>query len=397
MNRLYFASFALFAASLALPAARAQGPLAPSGPPATGMKTLQQIYDRLEQLATVVSNQQRTLDYLSASTGANQAWHATPLDNFGSPGQPDMAESADGRLAVTYVRQDTNQALMYAEFDGANWDVRVIDSGQSWRFPRLAFATNQQPMVTYGIATRRMIKYAYRSPGGAWTLQAVASNATFDLQYPSVVMASGNPAVVYEDGLLDLVGLASSGNAGVTWSFETVSNQMYNPLLRLQPNGRPAVVMNSISGPSTIVYRYQGTTQWLSEVVFSAPSAGMVTDLRWKPDGFPAVVYLNVDRSAVYFAEWNGTAFASRAVVAGSLDDMDGGSLGFNLAGQPLVLVNKAGALNLYEWNGAAWTESPVASGALGNPRLIVRRSGQPVAVCQAAGGLSFWMRGLPP
>ena len=384
--------------SLLLPlGAIAQGPLNPPGPPAQGMKTLQQIYDRIEQLATVVSNQQRTLDYLSASTGANQAWHETILDNFGSPGQPDMAESADGRLAVTYVRQDTNQALMYAEFDGANWDVRVIDSGQVWRNPQLAFATNQQPMVTYGIATRKMIKYAYRAPGGAWTLRTVASNATFDLQYPSVVMASGNPAVAYEDGLLDLVGLASSVNAGVSWSFETVSNQMYNPLMRLQPNGRPAVVMNSIPGPNTIVYRYQGTTQWLSEVVFSATSAGAVTDLRWKPDGFPAVVYHNVDGSAVYYAEWNGSQFAQRAVATGNPNDMTGGALGFNLAGQPLVLVNKAGAVNFYEWNGAAWTEAPVATGVLGNPRLIVRRSGQPVAVSQTAGGLKFWMRGLPP
>jgi hypothetical protein len=53
------------------PSVFAQGSLTPPGAPAPSMKTLQQIYDRLDQLAATVSNQQRHLDYLAASIGFN--------------------------------------------------------------------------------------------------------------------------------------------------------------------------------------------------------------------------------------------------------------------------------------------------------------------------------------
>jgi hypothetical protein len=187
----------------------------------------------------------------------------------------------------------------------------------------------------------------------------------------------------------------------LNWSFDTVFTQfVFNSVFKIQPNGRPATVLLSTGVVNSLIYRYRGTSQWFTETVASSTSVGRPKDLTWTPDGFPAVVHQNVDASALYLSEWNGSSFVQRTIEVSAPDGLGGeAGVAYSAAGQPMVILGySARPLGFYEWNGASWTKSLLSSNTMIERRITVRPDGQPfVASRESSVGLTLWQRGVQP
>lgn len=364
------------------------------------MKTLQQLYDRLDLLIATVSNQQRQIDYLAASVGFNTAWTSNNI----APGSliiGNFAEAPDGRLGIAFINNSAPANISYAVYDGSVWSVEEAQApdGSGWRNVFLAYLTNGQPAIAYTRSVGNILYYAFRSPGGTWTRRTVWNSGTFDFDATGFGIGLGGvPTVGYRDPAVNILGMATTSDNGLNWSFDTVYTQfVFNSIFKIQPNGRPATVLLSTGVVNSLIYRYRGVSSWFSETVASASSIGAPKDLTWKPDGFPAVVYANVDGTALYLSEWNGSSFVPRTIETGAGGTFDHtAGVAYGASAQPMVVLGSG--LRFYEWNGASWTKSLLSSNTLFERRITVRPDGQPfLASWESSVGLTIWKRGVTP
>lgn len=381
----------------------AQGSLNPPGAPAATMKTLQQIYDRIDLLLATVSNQQRQIDYLAASVGFNTAW----TSNNVAPGTINLsnfAEAPDGRLGIAFINNTAPANISLAQYDGTSWSVEEAQAndGTGWNNVFLAYLTNGQPALAYTRANQQDLYFAFRSPGGAWTRRTIWSSGTPNFAVTGFGIGLGGvPTVGYRDPAVNILGVATTTDNGLNWSFDTVYTQfVFNSVFKIQPNGRPATVLLSTGVVNSLIYRYRGASQWFTETVASASSVSRPKDLTWTPGGFPAVVHQNIDASALYLSEWNGSAFVQRTIETSVPNDFGGeAGVAYGASAQPMVILGySARPLGFYEWNGASWTKSLLSSNTMIERRIIVRPNGQPfVASRESSVGLTLWQRGIQP
>jgi len=388
---------------LAVSASFAQGPLSPGTSPLPSMKTLQQIYDRIDQLILTVSNQQRQIDYLAASVGFNTAW----TSNNVAPGiiqLGNFAEAPDGRLGIAFIDNLSPARISYAVYNGASWSVEEAQApdGTGWNNVFLAYLTNGQPAIAYTRANQQDLYFAFRSPAGTWTRRTIWSSGTFNFAVTGFGIGLGGvPTVGYRDPAVNILGMATTTDNGLNWSFDTVYTQfVFNSVFKIQPNGRPATVLLSTGAVHSLIYRYRGAAQWFTETVASSTSVGAPKDLAWTPAGFPAVVHQNVDASALYLSEWNGSSFVQRTIETSDPNSFGGNAgVAYGPAAQPMVVLGFGlRPLGFYEWNGASWTKSLLSSNTMIEREIIVRSNGQPfVASRESSVGLTLWQRGMAP
>lgn len=381
----------------------AQGSLTPPAAPQPTMKTLQQIYDRIDQLLSTVSNQQRQIDYLAASTGFITAWTSNNI----APGiitLGNFAEAPDGRLGLAFIDSLDPGNVSYAVFDGTAWSVEQAQppDGMGWHNVFLAYLTNGQPAIAFTRSNQQDLYFAFRSTSGTWTRRTIWSSGTFNFAVTGFGIGLGGvPTVGYRDPAVNILGMATTTDNGLNWAFDTVYTQfVFNSVFKIQPNGRPATVLLSTGAVNSLIYRYRGASQWFTETVASASSVGRPKDLIWTPGGFPSVLHQNVDASALYLSEWNGSSFVQRTVETGVPGEFGGeAGVAYGAGGQPMVALGySARPLGFYEWNGASWTKSLLSSNTLVARRITVRPNGQPfVASRESSVGVTLWQRGFQP
>lgn len=379
----------------------AQGPLTPPGAPAPTMKTLQQIYDRIDQLIATVSNQQQQIDYLAASIGYNTAWISNNVAS-GSITLGNFALSSTGQLGFAYIDNTAPARIFYAYQHSGGWATEEAQGPDAtgWINVFLTYLTNDQPALAYTRSGGTDLYFAFRSPSGVWTRRTIWSSPTFNYAVTGLGIGLGGvPTVGYRDPAVNILGMATTTNNGLTWSYDTVYTQYVNrSIFTIQPNGRPATVLLSTGTVNSLIYHYRGTFLWFSETVASASSVGEPKNLTYKPDGFPAVVFQDVDGSALYLSEWNGSSFVQRTIETGAVGSFVGRDAGvaYRVTTQPMVVLGYAvRPLAFYEWNGAAWTKTTLSSNSLVGGRITVKPGGQPVlASRETTTGLTFWQRG---
>jgi hypothetical protein len=165
----------------------AQGELAPAGAPAPTMKSLQDIWERINanQAATesmltehrdatiaalqaenaALKEQNATIQQLLASLGLDLPWQTTTIDHVGFVGDYNsLSFDPSGNPAISYL-DSTNKDLKYASFDGQDWATQTIDHvGNVGDYNSLSFDPSGNPAISYYDETNDDLKYAFKAP-----------------------------------------------------------------------------------------------------------------------------------------------------------------------------------------------------------------------------------------
>ncbi|MFC1767270.1 hypothetical protein ACFLZ2_01795 [Candidatus Margulisiibacteriota bacterium] len=113
-----------------------------------------------------------------------------------------IALNSSGFPGISYWDQVSFEALKYAEWTGATWEIEVLESsGPSAQLTTsLAFTASDEPRITYYKDNSQALRYASKT-GLTWeytTVDGGGAAAGVGGQYSSLVLdASGNPHISY--------------------------------------------------------------------------------------------------------------------------------------------------------------------------------------------------------
>ena len=364
--------------------AAAQGGLTPSDAPTPTMKTLQEIWDKLDEQGAAIQGlveEQAVLKGFLVSMGEvlglHMDWLIAIVDGVAageSPGdEPCMRLAQDGYPAVAH-HDDTTQELCYSKYNGSIWIQRrfsdpTYDVGV---FPSLAFDEDGYPLISCRRPGAQDLLLA-RYNGATWSMDPLYTAGNAGL-YSSIVCTSGGLALVAfsDDGDLK-VGWEDPGAVG-GWSFRAVdtdSTAGTGCSMALPPGGStPGVsyICSSVS-PSSAWLKYAKLIikngdvigQTIMTVDSSIGAFSYDTSLAYTPGDQPAIAYYSNGGPALKYAEYNGTSW-DIAIVDDSGLVGKGCSLAFNPEGRPTITYHDQdeASLRYAVFDGAAWQLSKV-------------------------------------
>lgn len=404
----------------------AQGPLNPSGPPAPGMRTLQELWDIVTASQIQIANLQSQVDALTNQIEQTQAELSAGLEGV-SQGEF-AARAAPMILTLVSNHCDTAQRSPMVLSSGAPY-IAYGDS-QDAQLKLLAYTTAGRvsdtvtgavpvgiSMVLNASSSELLIsrytsgfgsanggvEVLYGIPG-SWTKLAVETNGVADGTDTSLALAaSGQPAVSYAswtgEGFLHRK-LRYAGFDGSQWIRYTVDDSgdvgVYSSLAFSGP--LPCISYYD-RAEGNLKYAQWNGSAWVTEVVDAAGDVGLFTSLKIAPDGRPAISYYG--NGDLKFAKWDGSSWDIQTV------DSEGDvglypSLDF-VADRPAIAYfdSSRGDLKYAEWSGSRWRVRTVDASppfqAVGlNPTLKVNPSGVPVISYQDQGQGSIKYVELP-
>lgn len=360
----------LFLAILAVPATLvAQGPLDPPEAPAPGMKSLQEIWDKIggletqaTQLATQNAQLQKQLALLAATT-VNFAWNFSTVVSGANRRNITLAFGQDGQPAVAY-QNVTSADLAISRFDGTQWTQTVIDSaGSVGEHACLAFDPAGLPAVSYYAAGPVFQLRIARFDGSTWNVADVGS-AQVGLPTSLAFAADGQPSIAYFDSSTYDVKIARFDGSAWTTTLVDGSGTVLGTggvSMAFAPDSQPSISYNDENSKLKIA-RFNGTS-WVKTIVDNSTNAGFSSSLAFGPDGQPSIAYFSLSTLNVHFARFNGASWAV-STVDGSASNGGYTSLAFGPDGQPsLSYYSNAGAdLRFARFNNSGWTITTVES-----------------------------------
>ena len=381
---------------LHLPRAFAQGSLTPPpGPPAPTMKSLQEIWDKIDALETRAAaletqntllqsaNSQlvRQVGLLAAST-VNFAWVVSTV----APGrEPSLAFGPNGQPAIAFTTGGPQ--IRFAQFDGTTWIVDDVPGAQG-DSPSLAFGLDGYPAIAYSGPSARL--HFARFDGTSWSVTMVA--ATGQAGYtPSLAFGpDGLPGIASQHGFGATNSLKYAAFTGSEWSFITVAAGDVGsyPSLAFGPDGQPAISFRVWPAPynnGLVKLARLNAGVWTATTAANdqTSSSGLPTSLAFGPDGQPAIAFRNQVSQRLYVTRYSGSVSTPVTVTAGNTTSTL--SLAFGPDGQPtlaycspaidLLFARYTGSLD-----GPAWVSTVADSaGEAGyNPSLAFGPDGQP-------------------
>ena len=381
LNRLFIAIVAAHGSLLA------QGPLDPPAAPASTMKSLQEIWDKIggletqaSQLATQNAQLQKQLSLLAAAT-VNFPWNFSTVVSGASRRNITLAFGQDGQPAVAY-QNTTNADLGIARFDGTQWTQTIIDSaGTVGEHACLAFDPAGLPAVSYYAAGPVFKLRIARFDGSTWIVADVGS-AQVGLPTSLAFAPDGQPSIAYYDSSTHDVKIARYD--GVDWATTLVDGAgtivgTGGVSMAFAPDGQPAISYTDENAKLKISRYTAGI--WVKSLVDNSSNPGLSSSLAFGPDGQPAIGYFSLSTLNVHYARFNG---ASWAVTTVDNTGSNGGytSLAFGPDGQPSLAYfsNASADLRFARYNNSVWTITTVESaGDVGQySSLKIAPDGQP-------------------
>ena len=313
----------------------AQGSLTPpAGTPGPQMKSLQELWDKLQMIENQNTTLQAYVGLLMADAGISLTWQISTVASAGDIGEyPSLAFGPDGQPAIACYER-TSGDLKLARFDGANWTVETVDStGDVGQYASLAFAPDGQPAIAYYDATNGDLKYR-RWDGASWT----------------------------------------------TWTVESAGVVGRSASLKFGPGGQPGIAYLDSSN-SSIKYAYWSGLNWVRQTVDTSIGWAYAS-LAYGPDGQPAIAYKK--GIAVTCARYNGSIWTPTEVQqVGGTGKGETPRLAFGSDGQPRISFSASdslGSASLATFNGSNWGVVTIASSAyrIFDTSLAIGPNGQP-------------------
>ena len=221
-------------------------------------------------------------------------------------GQASIAIDSHGRPGVAYF-DGTAGDLRFAHFDGASWDVQIVDSrGSVGLYPSLAYDADDHAAISYFRKSSGDLRVARETAmPNTWDIAAVdvteVVGRSTDIQYNE---DTGELAVAYEDcthGWLKIARNVGGGSGGGAWSTSVVdafTNGVTHTSLAFDKLDQPAISYYDIDRADLKFSHFAGGL-WSSQRIASKGAQGLYTQLYFTADGLANIVYYNRKNNVV--------------------------------------------------------------------------------------------------
>lgn len=172
------------------------------------------------------------------------------------------------RPSIAYVRYDyQSDELRYAAWDGAAWQISVVDDTRWALYPSLALTSGDSPRISYEDADRSDLMYAWYDTTG-WHRQYIHQTANQIGQWSSLALDSGDlPRVSYSDESGRDIRYAWFD--GTVWQNEKVADMGFASALALDSTGAPHIILYDAGngGSGKLYHSWKDGTGWHQELV----------------------------------------------------------------------------------------------------------------------------------
>ncbi len=259
--------------------------------------------------------------------------------------------------------------LGYARWDGAQWLIEEIVSGQpdsnNGGYSRLRLDSQGEPHVLYATAT--VLSYAGRTASG-WVSETVAAERPASLVGLDIDPADVPHAVAVFGSELRLYRRLASG-----WAHETIGSGMIEgPDIALDHQGAAHVVYSRRSPSQAIIYARRGSSGW----VLTELAAGSSARIAVGPDGRPQVVYSN-GRGTSSHTRFDGAQWVTQQLATSS----NGIAIGVSSSGSPAIAHNTRAAmatLTFHIGESTGWRSEQIHASGLWPSEVVFDGNGTP-------------------
>jgi hypothetical protein len=245
------------------------GDLDPPGPPGSTMKSLQEIWDKLEALSGEIESLReqnlllhRYLQTVAEYQGLLRDWVIQNVDGSTENergAHSDLVIAPDGHPAIAY-KDDTDDNLVYAKYTGSSWSkISFNQANNTGTNASLAFKPDGNPVITCVDQTDLNIIIADYD-GSSWSVSNVTLTGRCGYPCDMCLLSNGDPLVFFEDEDIGLrVAIPNESMIG-GWEFHTILDttdhighiSAYNSP---EESARPAfAVLSSSATRSTLYY-----------------------------------------------------------------------------------------------------------------------------------------------
>ena len=283
------------------------------------------------------------------------AWQIQVVDTVPSTGLVDAVSLAIDQADRPHITYNEYDIVRYAFWDGAAWQIETVDSPLRSNGEALALDSSGQPHVAYyaydTISKKWYVRYASRS-GGNWQIETVDTVGYVLMDTSLALDSADRPHIAYYDSTG--ADLKYARWDGAAWQVETVDSEDSGAYRSLALDGadRPHISYFDNTNDDLKYARWDGSA-WLTETVESAGQTGYSNSLAVDADGHPHIIYLNWDSTGylLRYAHWDGTQWQIETVVDGWVEWYP--SLALDAAGRPHISYYDGGWNDLwYAWWG---------------------------------------------
>jgi PKD repeat protein len=272
----------------------------------------------------------------------------TIADNAGNPGRDCAVAIVNGNPAIAYHR-NTGSDVVYCRAtstDGSTWGSPIVVANLSGGgFYIDLVVANGNPALIYTDANSHLLYLrADDANGSAWTAgNAVTINNGVSYG-ASMAIIGGNPAIAYGDQATNAMyykrATDASGTAfGAAGTINSGGSNGGDDSSLVEVNGLPAVTYFFWNGSAGVRYKRASDlagSSWPTSVDISTNGTVNLSALDpslYIVNGNPAVCYYDRNGTALRYrrgSDANGSAFGSEVTVVSGGDDGDESQLGFN-------------------------------------------------------------------